>query len=191
MNQPGRHSGMKYETNPQAMAAVSARNSYTGAPELGVDVDRDTWLTPRYILLQLGDFDLDPCAAEASPTWVAPRYYTREVDGLSQDWGGDRVFMNPPFSKTALWLERHSRHGIGISLVPASVESVVWRKFVWPVAKAILLLHGRTRFCNPDGSATTGRPLRSIALIGWTDEDAHFLRHAGLAGVFLLGWTWR
>jgi hypothetical protein len=54
-----------------------------------------------------------------------------------------------------------------------------------------MLLHGRTRFCNPDGSSTTGRPLRSIALIGWTDADAEILRKTSLAGVLLTNWNQR
>jgi hypothetical protein len=109
---------------------------------------------------------------------------------MSREWTG-RVFMNPPFSATSRWLQRHAEHGNGISLVPATVESIVWRSHVWTRAKAVMLLHGRTRFCNPDGSSTTGRPLRSIALIGWTDADAEILRKTSLAGVLLTNWNQR
>jgi hypothetical protein len=173
--------------NPQAMAAVSSRKQYTGHPALGVDVDRDTWLTPRYILDVLGPFDLDPCAALASPRWAAKHGYTVADNGLEQSWHG-RVFMNPPFSDTSRWLARHAQHGEGISLVPATVESVVWRKYVWTRATTVFLLHGRTRFCNPDGSATMGRPLRSIALIAWTPHDRLVLQTCGLAGVLIRDW---
>lgn len=96
--------------------------------------------------------------------------------------------MNPPFSNTRAWLRRHARHGRGISLVPATVEATVWQQEVWPKAKAILLLSGRTRFCNPDGSNTTGRPLRSIALIGWSGADMDALSDSKLAGVLLTAW---
>ena len=99
--------------------------------------------------------------------------------------------MNPPFSNTGPWIRKHAAHGQGISLVPASVESVVWREVVWRQAKAVLLLHGRTRFCNPDGSVTTGRPLRSIALIAWSDADAIVLKASALAGVLLAEWNQR
>lgn len=173
--------------NPQAMASVSTRASFTGARELGADVDTDTWLTPRQILSVLGDFDLDPCAAGGNPTWAAPLYFTKEADGLTSLWFG-RVFMNPPFSNTVPWLIKHAEYGRGISLVPASVESRVWRSHVWPKAKCVLLLHGRTRFANPDGSVTTGRPLRSIALIAWNDVDAGVLQRCPLAGVCLTQW---
>ena len=173
--------------NPRAMAAVSKRLEFTGSALLGQDVDTDTWLTPRYILSCLGDFDLDPCAAEAQPYWTAPLSFTKPEDGFNREWRG-RVFMNPPFSNSAPWLRKHGEHANGISLVAASIESTVWREVVWKKAIAILLLHGRTRFCNPDGSSTMGRPLRSIALIAWTARDAEVLADSGLAGVFLKDW---
>ena len=186
MNRP-----MGWHPNPQAMAAVSKRQDYMGHELLSSPVDGDTWLTPRYILSCLGSFDLDPCAAESNPGWVGPgRRFTIKDDGLRQPWSG-RVFMNPPFSHSAIWIVRHAEHGQGISLVAASVESRVWRDVVWKRAKGILLLHGRTRFANPDGSLTTGRPLRSIALIGWSDVDALILRSCPLAGVFLNCWDQR
>ena len=122
--------------NPQAMAAATQRLRYSGSPGLGAEVDVDTWLTPRYILLQLGVFDLDPCAALVNPHWVCQRSFTVEQDGLSQPWVG-RVFMNPPFSQSARWLTRHAEYGRGISLVAASVESKVWREAVWKKAEAV------------------------------------------------------
>lgn len=176
-----------WKPNPQALAAVSSRRAFSGSAELGTAVDTDTWLTPSWILDHLGSFDLDPCAAGAFPSRVAPRYFTKDLNGLTQQWVG-RVFMNPPFSDTRPWIEKHSDYGLGISLVAASFESKIWRKCVWPRAKAIFLLHGRTRFCNPDGSTTTGRPLRSIALIAWGDVDAEMLGRVPFAGIHLTAW---
>lgn len=177
-----------WKPNPQAMAAVSSWVRFGGHADLGAEVDVDTWLTPRYILSELGHFDLDPCAARSNRHWVANNSFTADDDGLNQHWHG-RVFMNPPFSNTVPWLARHAEYGVGVSLVPASVESRIWREIVWKKACAVLLLHGRTRFCNPDGSATTGRPLRSIALIAWTPEDARVLEQCHLAGVLLTAWV--
>ena len=171
-----------------AIVGAASRDNFSGSAELqSHQVDGDTWLTPRQILDNLGAFDLDPCAAESNPQWAAPRYFTREVDGLSQPWVG-RVWCNPPFSDTRPWIEAHAKHRLGILLVAASIESRIWRDVVWSHAKAVLLLFGRTRFCRPDGSATNGRPLRSIALIAWSEEDAEILAGAPLAGVLLTEW---
>jgi len=179
-----------WPANPQVMATVRRKVS-DGHPDLVQDADGDTWLTPRYVLGQLGHFDLDPCAAEQNPSWVgADRIFTVADDGLRRGWFG-RVFMNPPFSNTEPWLRRHAQHGNGISLVPASVDSRVWRQVVWKQALAILLLHGRMRFCNPDGSNTTGRPLRSVALIAWHRDDVLMLEESTLAGVLLEIWQQR
>ena len=180
-----------WKANPQAMAHVSKVRNFSGVPELASnEADPDTWLTPRFILEHLGRFDLDPCAAVSNPQWCAPFFRTKIEDGLNYEWCG-RVFMNPPFSNTTPWIIKHALHGNGISLVPASVESRVWREIVWKRAQAILLMHGRTRFCNPDGSATTGRPLRSIALIAWSPEDHRILKVAPFAGVLLTNWKQR
>ena len=168
----------RWAVNPQSMAAVGQIES------------RDIWLTPRWILEHLGSFDLDPCAFDGEPMRCAPRYFTEAEDGLRHIWEG-RVFCNPPFSNTAGWLDRCAGHCNGISLVPASVDSIVWRNKVWKYAKGVYLLHGRTQFCNPDGSTTTGRPLRSIALIGWHQADALILARAPFAGVFVDTWRLR
>ena len=173
------------------MATVSKRLEFGGDSLLSTAVDVDTWLTPRYLLDHLGYFDTDPCASDQNPLHVgAFRHWAKADDGFNREWIG-RVFMNPPFSNTGPWIRKHAEHGNGISLVPASVESVVWREVVWRRARAVLLLHGRTRFCNPDGSATTGRPLRSIALLAWSDHDAAILEAAPFAGILLKSWNQR
>ncbi len=180
-----------WKANPQAMASVSTRSTFSGSDSLGKQTCPDTWLTPQFILSQLGKFDLDPCAATENPYWTGcSRSLTVADDGLASEWRG-RVFMNPPFSNTIPWLTRHSTHANGISLVPASVESRIWREIVWKNAVGILLLHGRTRFCNPDGSSTNGRPLRSVCLIAWTTHDAVVISDSSLAGVFLKDWNQR
>jgi phage N-6-adenine-methyltransferase len=54
----------------------------------------------------MGVIDLDPATSEDAQEIVgATWYYSKEEDGLSKDWYG-RVWLNPPFSKTSVWVNK-------------------------------------------------------------------------------------
>ena len=76
----------------------------------------DEWYTPRWLLDQLGIFDLDPANSNAKRFPTARRHIGQEEDGLSHQWRG-RVWLNPPFSAARPWIERLIEHGNGIALV--------------------------------------------------------------------------
>lgn len=61
---------------------------------------KDDWETPQSFFNELDKefhFTLDPCCTPQ--TAKCSKYYTKEDDGLNQDWGKEIVFMNPPYSK--------------------------------------------------------------------------------------------
>lgn len=155
-------------------------------------VDADTWLTPRWILDQLGAFDLDPCAAIDNPAWTrAKTVYTRDEDGLKQDWCG-RVFLNPPYSNIGPWVKKlaemqQEERGSGIALLPVTMDTDAWFDWVWPNASSILVLKGRIRFTAPDGSTTTGRPRVAVALVAFGDKQAEYLCNFTVSGVLISG----
>jgi phage N-6-adenine-methyltransferase len=50
-------------------------------------------------------FTLDPCAAADNAKCAL--YFTKEQDGLQQDWGSHRAFVNPPYGKKiAAWVRK-------------------------------------------------------------------------------------
>jgi hypothetical protein len=151
------------------------------------ELDNDSWFTPRWILDELGYFDLDPCACVARRTWVCPFSYTPEDDGLRQHWQG-RVFLNPPFSNVGPWIERLAAHGNGIALLPAGHDTEAWEQSVWLKANGIFLLRGRVRFTGPDGMSTRGRPRCPVALVSYGLENRMVLERFPGAGVFLAHW---
>lgn len=60
----------------------------------------ELWATPQTFFDKLNEefhFTLDPCATAENAK--CERYFTAQEDGLSQDWGGQTVFCNPPYCK--------------------------------------------------------------------------------------------
>jgi phage N-6-adenine-methyltransferase len=148
-----------------------------------LDWSPDNWATPWPIVQELeeryGPFDLDPGAEQH--TAKAPRFYTREDDGLSHPWFG-RVFVNPPYSDPRPWCERAVRAveseeaELVVMLLPASTDTGWFHEFVLPNAD-IEFLRGRIRFLGwagaPIGSPRTGSLIAVLpagAAARWAEE---------------------
>ena len=60
----------------------------------------EEWPTPQPFFDALHkefNFSLHPCASTANAK--AAIYFTKEQNGLAQDWGTHTVFCNPPYGK--------------------------------------------------------------------------------------------
>lgn len=60
----------------------------------------DQWATPKAYFEELNkefDFDLDPCADERNHK--CEKFFTKEQNGLLQDWGGTVCFVIPLMGK--------------------------------------------------------------------------------------------
>lgn len=142
---------------------------------------KDEWLTPPFIIDELGPFDLDPCAPIIRPWEMADEHYTIEDDGLSKEWFG-RVWCNPPYgNKTGLWIEKLAHHGNGTALIFARTETKVWHDHIWPKADAVFFFKGRLKFWSVDGkeSGTAGAP---SALVAYGDENVSAIIRSNLKG---------
>ncbi len=97
----------------------------------------DEHYTPAALFEQLGvTFALDVAAPPGGVPWIpAARSFTRDVDGLAQEWAGN-VWMNPPFSKPGPWVERFLAHRDGIALLPTS--KVRWFEVLWASGAALV-----------------------------------------------------
>ena len=66
------------------------------------------WETPQEIFDQLDmlyNFDLDPASTHENAK--CEKHFTKDDDGLAQDWGGHRVFCNPPYGRSiGDWVEK-------------------------------------------------------------------------------------
>lgn len=112
----------------------------------------DDWITPRWLIDALPEFDLDVCASMTQPWPCAKRSLTERDDGLLAPWDGF-VWCNPPYGKAiATWLNRMALHNNGVALVFARTDTQAFFRNVWPFASLLLFIEGRITFHYPDGS---------------------------------------
>lgn len=121
----------------------------------------DTWLTPTWLLDRLGEFDLDPCPPNGT-------------DGLTMEWFG-RVWLNPPYSKNSLFMEKMANHKNGLAIVFARTETKWFQKWVFPYAHSILFFNRRIKFLKEDGSLPKGTAGAPSVLISYTHFDTGIL----------------
>lgn len=146
----------------------------------------DRWISPPEVARELGPFDLDPCTDRRQPWPMAKRMIVLPRDGLAVRWRkGQYVFLNPPYSQVQVWLAKLARHGNGIALTFARVETVWFFEEVWDKASAVFFPRGRLTFYTPDGRPGNGRKGGSggpSVLIAYGMYAMHRLRTIRMAG---------
>src|SRR5215218_4698621 len=116
------------------------RNKLKKAQKVYWRHDSDLWATPQAEFDKLHvEFGLtiDVCATPENAK--LPRYYTPQQDGLEQDWSGEIVFCNPPYSVVAKWIAKAyeaSKAGATVVCVTyAKVDTRWWHAYVEPYAE--------------------------------------------------------
>jgi len=128
----------------------------------------EDWATPQAFFDRLNDefcFTLDACALPENAKCAL--YFTPEMDGLRQDWGGHMVFCNPPYGrKMAQWVEKcymesRKENTKVVMLLPARTDTVCFHRFIYQTAKEIRFVKGRLKF----GGALNGAPFPSMVVV--------------------------
>lgn len=125
----------------------------------------DLWATPEYLFKELDrefHFTLDVCADETNHK--CERYFSKEIDGLSQPWDGV-CWMNPPYGREiGKWVEKAKISAWGgavvVALLPARTDTRWWREHVME-ASELRFINGRVKF----GGSDTGAPFPSVLAI--------------------------
>ena len=117
------------------------------------------WTTPQEFFDKLNEefnFNLDPCSTDENHK--CDRYFTKKQDGLKQDWGGQRVFVNPPYgTEISKWVEKSYREGIKdntlvVMLIPARTDTKYFHDFILHRSE-IRFIKGRLKFGEGNNSA--------------------------------------
>lgn len=126
----------------------------------------DEWETPADIFRALDDefhFTLDPCATKQNHKCTL--YYTQSDNGLLQNWGGQSVFCNPPYSDISHWVEKSYREAmqdntIVVLLIPSRTDTKYFHDFIYQRSE-IRFIRGRLKF----GEAKHNAPFPSMIVI--------------------------
>jgi phage N-6-adenine-methyltransferase len=129
---------------------------------------------------RFGGFTVDVAAAPHNAK--VQRFYTIDDDGLAQDWTGEKVWCNPPYSNIGPWVEKANASGAAlvVMLLPANrTEQGWWQDLVEPYRDKpggvrVEFLRGRLRFIKP-GQKFVGpneRPPFGCCLLIWGAPDA-------------------
>lgn len=131
------------------------KNSYL----VNLNSGKNDWQTPKELFDALDrefHFTLDPCSTHENA--LCKRHYTKEEDGLSQNWGGEIVFMNPPYgTETGKWIrkayEESLKGAMVVCLIPVRPDNRYWHDIILPYASRIWFIKRRLHFSNSKNTA--------------------------------------
>lgn len=118
---------------------------------------KQDWATPWDFFHRcediFGEFTLDACAE----TWSAKcsKFYSKEQNGLTENWREEHVWCNPPYGNILPWVEKASyqarifKDSSALLLLPASTDTRWFHEWVMPYA-TLIFIRGRIEFERPD-----------------------------------------
>lgn len=126
----------------------------------------EEWATPKDFFDALDaefHFTLDPCSTDDNAKCA--KHFTKEQDGLLQDWTGERVFCNPPYGREMpRWIAKCAEHGmrggIAVMLIPARTDTRAFHEYIYHKAE-IRFIRGRLKF----GGAKNSAPFPSMVVV--------------------------
>jgi hypothetical protein len=147
----------------------------------------DEWYTPPEIFEALKvNFDLDPCGSDSDDFVPASLKYMKCHDGLSKNWLGKFVWMNPPFGGRnghVPWLKKFIENGNGIGLCRA-YTSAGWFHEYMPQMDCILFPKGKTKFIDQNGQRGKS-PSSGIVMFALGEKGSRALKECNLGMFFM------
>ena len=118
----------------------------------------DDWSTPQELFDKLNEihhFTLDPASSDDNTKCAY--HFTKEQDGLSQNWGGQSVWLNPPYGRSiSRWIkkayEESQKPDTSVVLLLPARTDTAWFHDYCSKGK-ITFIRGRLKFGGSKNSA--------------------------------------
>ena len=149
------------------MQTISPKRTPKAARPYILPSKTDNWATPDYFFAKLNRvfrFTLD--AAASAENAKCELYFDLKDDGLIQDWGRHRIFLNPPYGRCiALWVRKAldaSRKGATVvMLVPARTDTAWFHEVAMHPDAEVRFVRGRLKF----GGSKHAAPFGNIVVV--------------------------
>lgn len=163
-----------------------------------------SWCTPPKYVNAIknfweGSIDLDPCSNEYSLVHAKTEFRLPAIDGLTQEWDYQRIYVNPPYGAdrdrgTTIkdWLAKCAISHLKfksqiIALIPVATNTTHWKKFIFGQASAICFLYDtRLHFWVNGFDSGKGAPM-ACCLIYWGNDiqkfHDHFIKHGAVVDI--------
>ncbi len=145
------------------------------------------WATPQSFFDRLNaefKFTLDPCSTDKNSKCA--KHFTKLQNGLSQDWRGERVFMNPPYGRgksgVGAWMRKAQTESakingpLVVALVPARTDTKWFHDYVAFYGYEIRFVKGRLKF----GGGKNSAPFPSMLVI-FDSNTPNYLKYSGVS----------
>ena len=132
----------------------------------------DLWATPQTFFDKLNSefgFDTDVCALASNAKCA--KFFTPEVNGLTQAWEGV-CWMNPPYGRgIGMWLkkayESSQKGATDVCLVPSRTDTQWWHDYC--MKGEVRFIKGRLKF----GGHNNAAPFPSAVVIFRPTKEQH------------------
>ena len=114
------------------------------------------WATPIELFKELDrEFHFTIDVASTHENALCEKHYTKEENGLIQEWRGN-VWLNPPYGREIKdWVRKAATDnpdGVTVVLVPARTDTAWWHDYVVNHATEVRFIRGRLRFNDYGGA---------------------------------------
>lgn len=117
----------------------------------------DEWFTPQTFFDEINkEFNFTLDAAATKENTKCKRFFNIDNNGLEQDWSGEVVWLNPPYSNIKLWVEKAYNESLKgtkiVLLIPVRSDTKYFHSFIYGKAK-LRFIKGRLKFSDSKNSA--------------------------------------